>query len=82
MFFGDEGRMLDSEAGEGNSGVKGLGVLGNKGGVPFVSCNDKEATGEVGALVVTVAVGSFPDGALDLRQGATMGDRSGRSEVH
>jgi len=70
VFFGDEGRASGSvvgESGVGDSGVKELGALGDKGGVPFTCCNDEEATGEAGVLVVTVVAGSFPDGALDLR---------------
>jgi len=69
------------ESGVGDSGVKELGALGDKGGVPFACCNNEEATGEAGVLVVTVVVGSFPDGALDLKRGATTGNRSGRLEA-
>jgi len=48
VFFGDEGRASGSvvgESGVGDSGVKELGALGDKGGVPFTCCNDEEATG-------------------------------------
>ena len=80
VFLGGEGEAL--EVGDvGGSSVKELGVLGNKGGVAFACCDDEEATGEVGALAVTVVAGIFPTRALDLRQGATMGDKIARSDV-
>ena len=65
VFLGGKGEVL--EVGDvGGSGVKELGALGDKGGVAFVCC-DEEVTREVGALAVTVVVGIFPTGALDLR---------------
>jgi len=76
-FFGDEAEM--SEVGDiGGSVVKELGVLGDKSGVSFACCNDKEATGEAGALVIAVIVGVFPTGALDLRREAMMGNGTER----
>jgi len=79
-FFGDEAEM--SEVGDvGGSVVKELGALGDKSGVSFACCNDEEATGEAGALVVAVIVVVFPTGALDLRRGATMGDGTERYGV-
>ena len=66
VFFGGEGEILEVGNIDGSS-VKELGVLGQKGGVLFMCCDDEEATRGVGALVVAVVVGIFPTGALDLR---------------
>ena len=73
ISFGSQGGVM------GGSGVVGLGALGNNGGVLFSCCN-KEATREVG-VVVAVVVGVFPNRALDLKQGATVGNTSKRSNV-
>ena len=72
VFFGGEGVMSGDVSFErlggivGGSSIVELGVLGDKGRVLFSCCNEEEATGEAGA-VVTVVVGVFPNGALDLK---------------
>jgi hypothetical protein len=78
----------------GDNGVGGKGVMGDAGallftfgkddeamgdsGVTSFTCvNDEEAVGDAGALV---AMGDLPNGALDLKRGATMSNYCKRSD--